>query len=266
MRAPHWWYFTPLPLTSLAGPQSIDAALLVRCAGGMIVTALCLAYAYGLNGIADRAMDRNQAKNSLAGISGVPREAALLVALCVIGALAVAAALSPVALRYAAISLVAGTFYSSLLRLKRLPVIGTVVNVFIFAPLPLLAVSGSPPVAVLFLTYCFWVLVTQNQILHEVSDAAEDEAAGVRTTGVVVGLTGVRLLAVMLGPLAIVPLWSLPVGSVTRLAAAIGLCGGAVMVALCDRDRARQLRFSHRWYSLLVGMTLFALLTWGGGV
>ncbi len=265
VRAPHWWYFTPLPLTSLVegigGPEDV-----LRGLASMFVTAACLAYAYGLNGIADRAMDRNAAKNSLAGVAGVPREAALLVAACAIGAIAVAAALSGVALAGAVVSLVAGTFYSSLLRLKRLPVIGTIVNVLIFAPLPLLAVVGEPSAEVLFLTYCFWVLVTQNQILHEVSDADEDEPAGVRTTGVVVGTTGVRLLAVILGPLSILPLWWLQIPMVGRVVAAVGMCGGAVMVASCTRAHARKLRFSHRWYSLLCGMTLFALLFWGSGL
>lgn len=264
VRAPHWWYFTPLPLASLVGENSASPELAIRCIGSMIVTALCLAYAYGLNGIADRRMDQNAAKNSLAGVTGVPREAVALVASCVLGALLVAAALTPFALLGASISLVAGTLYSSLLRLKRLPVIGTIVNVLIFAPLPLLAVSGTPTPAVLFLTYCFWVLVTQNQILHEVSDAAEDESAGVHTTGAVAGTAGIRVLAVLLGPLAAVLLWLLPDWPAVRQTAALGLCGGAVMVALCSRDRARQLRFAHRWYSLAVGMLLFALLVRGG--
>ncbi len=265
VRSPHWWYFTPLPLTSLVGDVAGDLDTIVRCVCGMAVTALCLAYAYGLNGITDRGMDRNAAKNSLAGLDGVPRDAALLVGGCAIGALGIAAAMTPVALLGAAVSLVAGTLYSALLRLKRLPVIGTFVNVMIFAPLPFLAVSGYPSTAVLFLTYCFWVLLTQNQILHEVSDAAEDEAAGVRTTGVVVGPTGVHAIAFLLGPLAAVPLWSMQTEFVVRFAAVVALCGGAAIVAFCNRERARPLRFRHRVYSLAAGITLFTLLAWGAG-
>lgn len=264
MRAPHWWYFTPLPLAALAGESRADADLLIRCLGSMSVTALCLAYAYGLNGIADRAMDHNAAKNSLAGLAGVPREAALLVGACAVAALVVAATLSPIALLGTSVSLVAGTLYSSLLRLKRLPGIGTIVNVLIFAPLPLLAVSGRPSPEVMFLTYCFWVLITQNQILHEVSDADEDEAAGVRTTGVVVGPAGVRIMALLFGPLAALILWQFSASATVRAAAALGVCGGAAILALCNRERARPLRFRHRVYSLAVGATLFALLAAGG--
>ncbi len=265
VRSPHWWYFTPLPLASLVGDAAGDLDTVARCLGGMVVTALCLAYAYGLNGIADRGMDRNSAKNSLAGLDGVPRDAALLVAGCALGALGIAAVMTPIALLGATVSLVAGTLYSALWRLKRLPVVGTFVNVMIFAPLPFLAVSGYPSTAVLFLTYCFWVLLTQNQILHEVSDAAEDEAAGVRTTGVVVGPTGVRAIAFLLGPLAVVPLWSMQTEPAVRFAAVVGLCGGAAIVAFSNRERARGLRFRHRVYSLAAGVTLFTLLALGAG-
>ncbi len=254
-----------LPLVSLVGDTRREEGDVVRLAGGVLVAALCLAYAYGFNGITDRGMDRNEAKNALAGLVAVPREAALLVAACAIAALAIAAALTPVALLGAGMSLVAATLYSAQPRLKRLPVVGTLVNVLIFVPLPLLTAVGPPSPGMLFLTYCFYVLLTQNQILHEIADSHEDLTAGVRTTGVVVGATGVRVIAVILGPLAALLLWRIQAtASVALFAAALGLCGGTTMLALGDAQRARQLRVAHRWYSLAVGGVLFALVARGG--
>jgi 4-hydroxybenzoate polyprenyltransferase len=264
LRASNWWYFCVLPLVGLVGDPGGEDNVGGRVLGSVVVTALCLAYAFGLNGIADRGMDRDGAKNALAGLTDFPREAAVLVAACALGAVGIAATMSRVALLGTATSLVAATLYSAQPRLKRLPVIGTLVNVLIFAPLPLLATVGPPSFRMVFLTYCFYVLLTQNQILHEIADVHEDMAAGVRTTGVVVGATGVRLIAVVLGPLAALLLWRMPAGpSATFVVATLALCGGATMVALGDARRAGQLRVAHRWYSLTVGTILFALIAGG---
>ena len=83
-------------------------------------------------------------------------------------------------------------------------------------------------------------------------------------TGVAIGPTGVRLVAVLLGPIAAFVLWHLqPATSVGLIAAAAALCGGAAMVAVCDVPRAGGLRVAHRWYSLGVGEALFALVVGG---
>lgn len=262
LRGSGWWYFSLLPLTSLVGDAHADGDGVLRLVGSVAVAGLCLAFAYGFNGIIDRGMDRDAGKNSLAGLVEVPREAVALVVGCALVALGIAAMLTPVALLGTGMSLVAGTLYSG--GLKRLPVVGTVVNVLIFVPLPLLAMTGPPTSGMIFLIYCFYVLVTQNQIVHEIADSEEDVAAGVHTTGVAIGPTGVRLVAVLLGPVAAVALWHLePAASIGLCAAAIGLCGGAAMVAVCDVRRAGRLRVAHRWYSLGVGAVLFALVVGG---
>lgn len=264
LRGSGWWYFCLLPLVSVVGDARGDSGELLRLAGSVVVAGLCLAYAYGFNGITDRGMDRDAAKNSLAGLVEVPPEAAFLVAACAVVALAIAAALTPVAFAGTGMSLVAATLYSAQPRLKAVPVVGTLVNGLIFVPLPFLASLGPPSPTMVFLACCFYALVTQNQILHEISDSQEDAIGGVRTTGVVVGPAGVRMIAVVLGPLAALVLWRLHlVGAVAALAAAVGLCGGATMVALGDAESAGRLRVTHRWYSLVVGAVLFALVAWG---
>jgi len=265
LRASDWWYFCLLPLVALGGGARIEGAVVVRLVGGVVVAALCQAYAFGLNGITDRGMDRDRAKNALAGLDAVPAEAVVLVASCALAALGIATVLTLVALLGTAVSLVAATVYSARPRLKRVPVVGTLVNVLMFAPFPLLATVGRPSSAMLFLTYCFYVLLTQNQILHEIADSDEDGPAGVRTTGVVVGAAGVRVIAIMLGPLAALLLWRMQAtASMALLAATLGLCGGATIVALGDTQRAAELRVAHRWYSLAVGAVLFTLVARGG--
>lgn len=264
LRAPDWWYFSLLPLVSLVGDSRGDERVLARLVGGVLVAAFCLAYAYGFNGIMDRGMDRDVRKNALAGLAAFPYEAALLVAACGLAALGIAAALTLVALLGVGMSLLAATLYSGQPRLKRLPVVGTLVNVLIFVPLPLLAAAGPPSWGMLLLIYCFYVLVTQNQILHEIGDSEEDLAAGVHTTSVVIGATGVRWIAVALGPLAGLLLWSLKASSsVGLMAAVLALCGGATIVARGDVRRAGRLRVVHRWYSIVVGAVLFALVATG---
>jgi 4-hydroxybenzoate polyprenyltransferase len=260
LRASGWWYFAVLPLVGLVGEPRGEENVLPRVLCAVLVAAGCLAYAYGLNGITDRGMDRDAGKNSLAGLAGLPREAVVLVAACALGAVSLAAMLTPVALLGASVSLVAATFYSAHLRLKRLPVVGTLVNVLIFAPLPLLAATGRPSLRMQFLTYCFWLLVTQNQILHEIADGREDATGGVRTTGVAAGTGGLRAIAFILGPLGVLPLWRMQTAPAALSAAALGLCTGATMVALCTPQRAGQLRVAHRWFSLGVGVVLFALV------
>jgi 4-hydroxybenzoate polyprenyltransferase len=265
LRGSGWWYFSLLPLISLVADPHGNDDVVLRLVGSVVVAGLCLAYAYGFNGITDRGMDRDEGKNSLAGLVAVPLEAALLVAACALVAVGIAAALTPVALVGTGMSLVASTLYSAQPRLKRLPIVGTLVNGLIFAPLPFLAGVGPPSPAMLFLASCFYVLVTQNQILHELMDSQEDAKAGVRTTGVVVGPSGVRVIAVILGPLAGLLLWRMQLApSVALLAAAVGLCGGATMVGLGDPQRAARLRRAHRWYSLALGAVLFALVARGG--
>jgi 4-hydroxybenzoate polyprenyltransferase len=264
LRASGWWYFSLVPLVNLVGAAPGEDGLVLRLAGGVVVAALCLAYAYGFNGITDRGLDRDAGKNALAGIDAFPREAAVLVAACALAALGIAALVTPIALLGAGLSLLAATLYSGQPRLKRLPVVGTLVNVLIFAPLPLLGVSSAPSAGMILLIYCFYVLVTQNQILHELADSEEDVAAGVHTTGVVIGATGVRLMAVVLGPLAaIVPSRLTEGTSAACVAAGLALCGGAVLLALGDVQRAARLRVAHRWYSIGVGGALFALVVWG---
>lgn len=261
LRASGWWYFSLLPLTSLVGEA--DGVDIGRLLAGVAVAALCLAYAYGFNGIADRGMDRDAGKNALAGLVELPREAAVLVGACAAGALLIAAALSPVALVATGVSLVAATLYSARLRLKRLPIVGTLVNMLIFAPLPFVGARHLPSPEMLVLAYCFCVLVTQNQLLHEIADRHEDASGGVRTTAVVVGAAGLRAIAVLLGPVAALLLWRMPAAPLTALAATLGLSAGAAMIALGDMERAAQWRVAHRWYSLGIGALLFALVARG---
>lgn len=238
-------------------PFVLDLAV---CLAAVVVATGCLAFAYGINGVTDRGLDRAVSKNALAGAASVPREVTTLLVASAVVALGVASLLGFAALGLAACSLFAGFVYSAPPRLKRLPFIGTLANVAIFAPLPILAtdLAVSRPVSVL--EYVFVVLLMQNQLLHELSDVDEDARGGVRTTGAVLGTWGFRGSALVLGPLAAAPL---AMASIPPLSCALGIGGvlaGAGFLAIVRRESAATHRVRHRLCSLGCGMALFCSL------
>lgn len=262
LRATGWWYFAALPLVGVVTESTRLERALARSLLGVPVAACCLAFAYGVNGITDRAMDGDATKNSLAGSLEVPREAPIVVAAAAFAGMLLAFPLGPATLICVACSLLAGMVYSAPPRLKRFPVIGTLTNIAIFAPLPFLARSGPPSPSEWMLGYCFCILLAQSQLLHEVADATEDAIGGVRTTGVVLGNEGMRISAFFLGPLCAVPLLftDVPFPRAATIFAALTLVVGSAWMLFSTLERAARLRVGHRWCSLACGVTLFLLL------
>ena len=264
LRVRQWLVFSPLPAAGIARLDEVRGARAGEIAGAVVASSLALAYAYGINAIFDRGTDLDGHKNVLAGRQSVPLPAIASVAGAGLLAILAGALLGAGALVSIAASLAAGTVYSAGPRLKRFPAVGLTANLLIFAPLLFTAVRpGSPSPALWLLVTVFALLVTQNQLLHEEGDAAEDEAAGAMTTGRWLGPRGVR-------------------GAVVALAAAIAACGvasrapfsggvcavGAVATAwigLWDHP-ARQRRQAHRYLAATIGAALFLALTgapWG---
>lgn len=258
MRVRQWLHFVVLPAATidrdLVSSPSTAAA---RIGMGCIVASLALGHAYGLNAIADRMSDRDAVKNPLMGRDVLP--ANLWGAIGLMGAMALVGAylVGPVSFVAASISLVAGTIYSIGPRLKAYPVIGTALNAAIFGPL--LAV-GLPdlhwPASFALRLGSFIVLLMQNQLLHECADDLEDTGASVLTTG--------RLLGER---------------SVTRVVAAIGVCGALIgfvlapssfsaavnamaialvtYVTLRPKTETSRRRIVHRIYSIIAGVAIF---------
>lgn len=257
LRLRQWLHFVALPLAGVPAFGLVTGAcpigpVLWAC----LAAALCLAWAYGINAHADRATDRSPRKNPLAGAAVGPA-AWLPTALC--GMLALPAAALCGGLVAAALSLAAGAVYSVGPRLKRVPVVGALVNAAIFAPLMAL-VGGPRPPGFWGISLVFAALLLQNQLLHERADADEDRRAGARTTARLLGRAGVaragRGLA-LVGGLASRALGAGP----GWLAGAIGLAFGAWLTGHADAARARRI---HRWVSLLAGAATYALAQGAG--
>jgi 4-hydroxybenzoate polyprenyltransferase len=241
LRARQWAHFVVLPLASAGGAG--------RLAVGFALAATALAYAYGLNAISDRATDLDARKNPLAGVAATPGAVLILVAGCALVALGLALFVGAAPL--VGVSLVASTVYSA--GSKRVPAIGSLLNVAIFAPLLFLG-GGAPPWPIVS---TFAVLLLQNQLLHECADAVEDAAAAAHTTARAIGARSAVALAATLGAGGVAAAFALAAGWTAWLAALASLAGALVAVA-GPRDFAAR-RVAHRWVALTVGALLFAV-------
>jgi 4-hydroxybenzoate polyprenyltransferase len=236
LRPGQWAHFVVLPAAGGAGGA--------RLALGAVAAAAALAFAYGVNAVADRATDRSRAKNPLAGVAAPGREVAVTLAACAAAAAAAGAALGPASLLWVAASLACGLAYSVGPRLKAVPVAGVVCNTGIFVPLLAVALPARPPEGTVVLIAAFVALIVQNQLLHELADAGEDADAGDRTTARVLGPTAARAVVAAL-PLVLVPL-SLPAAAVAA--------GAVAGVAVSGAAAARR---AHRWVALVAGALLW---------
>lgn len=266
IRARHFRHFLALPLATfdLAHP-TLRGAL---AAGRGIGAAFCaLAFAYLANTVADRDMDRDPDKNPLArGPRDAERRFALPLAILAAGALALAATGPTLAVAAAACSVAAGWAYSLGPRLKAKPVIGTLMNALIFAPLLLLGLDRpAPPPRFAAVTAAFIALLIQNQLLHEAADAVEDREGGVRTTFLVVGGAGASILAAACGAAVAwitagavtargLPLWLLAV-----VAPHLLVFPAALAVAGHSPARMARARLAQRWAAVAAGALLIAL-------
>lgn len=197
LRIRDWYFYLVLPLLSC----ELNASAPLRFAVAAAVAACCLAFAYGWNNLQDAGLDRSQRKNPLAGTSG-PRPKGPVRVLVVLTALALAGSawLGPIPAAAAVVQLVGSALYSGGPRLKRLPVVGTLTNLLIFAPLALLCQGPGPLAPSLggFLAL-FGLVLIQNQLIHEVMDQEEDQADGVRTTAQLLGRKPTMVVSGILG-------------------------------------------------------------------
>ncbi len=264
LRARQWLHFLIVPALPLhAILATTPGEAVERLLPAALVAGLALAFAYGINAIADRRGDRPGAKNPLVGREHVPSAVWTAVTACGVASIALALA-SPATLRASPvlISLVASAIYSVGPRIKRVPVVGTLANLFIFTPLALLVrLDGhaSPHLALLLAT--FVVLLTQNQLVHEAGDLAEDRGAGTTSSTVTFGTRASTRAACVLGIAAagsFVARWGL--GLVPLVASAAALAGGVLIGGASAEDAAR-VRHVHRRLALAAGATLYGLAT-----
>lgn len=252
LRAPQWVHFIALPLAALP----LDG--LPALATGLVGAAGSLGYAYGLNAITDRHADDEPRKNPLAGLAAVPRAATASVLAAFVIALLAALAAGPVARLALCVSLAAGSLYSAGPRAKGWPVAGALMNLLIFAPLLYAGVRGGQPPAPGVVLVALVALLLQNQLLHELGDAAEDGRGADRTTAMLLGPRGTRGACVAVGLVgAAVCLGVSAPGLAGGFGAVAVLAGVLPAVVVGDAKRARVL---HRRLSLVAGALTFLVV------
>lgn len=255
LRVRQWFIFTPLPAAGMVRLDELHGRRGFEVLGAMLVSGLALAYAYGINAIFDRGSDEDPRKNVLAGRTRVPPAAVVSVVFSGFFALWGASALGRVALWSAGASIAAGTLYSAGPRLKHYPVIGLLGNWLIFAPLMATALrTESIPQGFSVLFAVFTLLVTQNQLMHEEGDIAEDTVADAWTTARWLGARRTRLAlwALALGIAAtglVAPAW---------LGSAICVVTGGLSAMIASYvEPAKSRRRLHRYLSGAMGAGLF---------
>ncbi len=254
LRVHQWWYFATLPLGALAFavPTWGDVFLGVCCASA------CLAAAFGLNAITDRAGDRCAWKNPLVGRGEGAGRVLGLTAGCGAVALLTASWVGPTALLAAGLSVLAGLVYSVGPRWKARPGIGTLCNGVIFTPLLFVGTSAVVDTEVaLALTIALMTLVTQNQLLHEAADMDEDHRSGTRTTVVVIGAGHVKRVGLALGAVGAATTLGFAGLSPLTFTASIGMMCGGILPFIVQSTEWSRLRRQHRWLAAAGGGTMF---------
>jgi len=258
LRFRQWWYYALLP-----GAAALFMELpadLWRLPLAVLCAACCLAWAFGLNAVTDRRGDRDRRKNPLAGQIKVSPGPMLASGGAAILAMVTALPLGSLSLGAAGISLAAGALYSAGPRLKSMPWLGLLGNVLIFMPLLLLGLyAGHVAPALWVFVLCFAVLLTQNQLIHELGDRDEDLVNQDRTTGALLGADGTSKMVFGLG---FAGAFMLLMGSMSTPAvwwASAGMVAAALPVWMTEASNAAKMRVRHRYLSAVVGGGLFAL-------
>ncbi len=257
LRVRQWLHFLVLPVAGvdLSADARVSAVALAR---GVALAFLLLGFGYLVNAIGDRFLDRESAKNPLAGhaLPDLRFGGALLVVMAALSVTLAWTASQPVLLA-TGICLVSGLVYSVGPRLKRFPILGTAMNATHFGPLLWLGLAGAAAPAGLWgITFVFACLILQSQLVHEVQDRAEDSAGRVRTSVVAFGEGWVAAGAAALGLAAAVLTATLLGQPVVGAALLLGF-GIAFPIALQRKARPQALRAWHRYGAVAAGALLF---------
>lgn len=249
-----WLHFLLLPLAGVSLAQ-VTASSAVRLGGATVVASLLWAGVYLVNSFSDIGID-GRSKNALvrAGPAAL-NLAGATVPVLLVGACGAALLVGVVPAVAALVTAGVGVVYSVGPRLKRLPVLGTLSNVAIFAPgLFLGATDGDSVARAWGLAIPFAVLLIQNQLVHEVADADDDAEGRLLTTYRWSGRAGVAALLGLSGVGGAIALLMRSSG-VPSIALLLLLPIPALLfVAWTDaRALAARCRALHRRYALVVG-------------
>lgn len=258
-RVRDWYYFLPYAMLSVPIKPSLDWLAALRA---LLLAAGCLAFAYGLNQWRDIGLERCV---EIYAIS--QRRLKFLVILAGMITLLLSFSADQLVFLATIASLLASFLYSDGPRLKRLPVVGTLTNAAIFAPIGLLGSNGMPlPTYVIALVIAFACLLLQNQLIHEAAHAEEDRRENIRTTYLCFGPAFVRIAITVLGLLAVIVLiWgsssSAPWSGLTAAAVVALMTIATIAGSALERSPSR-LRKLQRWASFISGGLVWIAVVW----
>lgn len=265
-RVGHWAHFLALP--AAGWDPGLDAAsAAASLARGVAIAFAVLAFGYLLNGIADRHMDSGAEKNPLTEEGPLGAHLGALAVLALV-ALALSLPAPRVVLWATTACLASGVVYSVGPRLKRYPLLGTLLNATNFAPLLWVGVGRSGIAAgMLPLTAAFSCLLLQNQLLHEAADRHEDLRGRVRTSVLALGPRGAALAAAAFG----VGIAATAAAARTPLALAAAPLALVYVLAFplllaragADPRAMSRARLAHRFFAMATGALFFAALRLG---
>ena len=260
LRFRQWAHFLVLPLGS-AGPIAAPASTFPALARGVAIAFATLAFGYLVNALSDREMDASAEKNPLISSPPAAGRVVVVLAALALAALALAARAPRPVLVATLVILSSGLVYSVGPRLKRLPLVGTLMNATNFAPLLWMGLAGEAPVPGLWLlTLVFSGLVLQNQVLHEAADRAEDARGGIRTTARVLGVRGAALSIGLFGSLSVALVATTPGLAWLALVLVPPFAIAFPLVALRHGARdgwMRRARRAHRVCAIVAGAVVF---------
>ena len=264
-RVRDWLHFLPLPLAGWsAGDPGVPALL-----ASIVAWGCALAYASAVNQAFDDELDRATPGKNPVGKIFARREALLWSLLPAVATLVVTALFSPPGLMPAVVFLVAATLYSAPPRLKRVPVLATLLNLVIGVPGMFFA--GRPNLAtgpLRLLVGLFAMVLLVAQLIHEVVDTDEDRAGGISTLATLVGMRATLAAACLVLLLLPGTTWWLARELHTRVAltAAVGvfsLTWTAMLTARIirnDHGGLWTMRLRYRHATFVLGVTAFALI------
>lgn len=254
-RIQDWLHFLPLVLLS-AGSWPFRATPLIA---SVVCAAIGLTFAAAVNQLRDEGWDSVPPEVFWAHC-GLSRETFrwTLQGLVLLGGGVAFSVNVTTGLAYL-VMIASGWAYSAGPRWKRLPVVGTLMNALIFAPLAFFGDGAADPSALAAFTGAFTLLLLQNQLLHEVAHAPADRRDGIRTTAVVFGTGIAKVLSAFLGVAAAVVLVHFGVdrAAVGVVAPALGIALVSVALPKISSDSQRYsastFRLAHRWAAFLLG-------------
>jgi len=255
LRLRHWAHFLLLPLAGV-DPAANYELMFGAVLRGVALAFTLLGFGYLLNGLSDRAVDRDPNK-SLPQAGWRPW---LLLGALWLLALGLAATAPLVVQVASAVCLLSGILYSVGPRWKSVPLLGSALNLTNFAPLLVVGAAPGRPMPLLApLLALFAPLLLQNQLVHEAADAPDDRAAGISTTFVRYGVAKTALLAGLCGLLAAAVLAGVLRDPLRWPLAAVWLALFGLWIPLqlwrhgAQPAQMARLRLQQRWLALAAG-------------